>query len=193
MITKKNAMIILHEIYGVNAFIKDQCHQYKQMGFDVSCPNLINRKPFSYHEVKQAYETFMLNVGFDYYHEINDMICQLKEKYEKVVVVGFSAGATLAWRCCENQKCDGLIACYGSRIRDYTELNPNCPVLLLTARESAFDINEMIVKLQNKGNMRIIEFDADHGFLDAYSSHYDESSTKKAEEYILKFISDCCK
>lgn len=192
MVNKK-AVIVLHEIYGINNFISTQCLWYEHMGFDVLCPNMIERKCFDYDDVSNAYAYFMSNTGFDYYHKINRLITQLKTNYEKVFVVGYSVGATLAWRCCENIDCDGIIACYGSRIRDYTELNPHCPVLLLTAKEQAFNINELILKLQNKANLKIIKFDAEHGFLDAYSSHYDEQLATKAETDILRFISDCCK
>ena len=191
--TNKNAIIILHEIYGVNDFIKSQCQLFERMGFDVSCPNLISREPFSYDEINKAYAYFMLNVGFDYYREINHMIYQLKKRYHKVFVIGYSVGATLAWRCCENLNCDGIIACYGSRIREYTELDPFCPVLLLTAAERTFNVDEMNEKLQHKVNLKIIAFDAEHGFLDRYSSRFDEHSSLKAERAILKFLTDCCK
>lgn len=189
----KNAIIILHEIYGINDFINNQCLWYEHMGFDVLCPNMIERKCFDYDDASNAYAYFMSNTGFIYYHNINRLITQLKTNYDKVFVVGYSVGATLAWLCCENIDCDGIIACYGSRIRDYTELNPRCPVLLLTAKEQAFNINELILRLQNKANLKIIAFDAEHGFLDAYSSHYDEQLAKQAETDILRFISDCCK
>lgn len=191
--TNKNVIIVLHEIYGINDFIKSQCLMFKHMGYDVSCPDLLNRKSFKYDEVKEAYAYFMLNVGFDYYHEINRMIDQLKTRYEKVLVIGYSVGATLAWRCSENLNCDGIIACYGSRIRDFTELDPRCPVLLLPAKECTFDINKMIEKLQDKANLKIISFNAEHGFLDAASSSYDKYLSESAEKYILKFITDCCK
>lgn len=192
MVNKK-AIIVLHEIYGINNFISNQCLWFEHMGFDVLCPNMIERKCFDYKEASNAYTYFMSNTGFDYYHEIKRMITQLKANHDQVFVIGFSVGATLAWRCCENTECDGIIACYGSRIRDYTELNPICPVLLLTAKEQAFNINELIIKLQHKANLKIIEFDAEHGFLDPYSSHYDEILSKKAEEDILWFLSDYCK
>lgn len=187
---KKNAIIVLHEIYGINDFIRKQCLWFEHMGFAILCPNMINRECFHYHDAANAYAYFMSTTGFDYYHEINRLITQLKTNHDKVFVVGYSVGATLAWLCCEHTDCDGIIACYGSRIRDYTQVNPICPVLLLAAKEQSFDINEVIRKLQKKANLEIIKFDADHGFLDAYSTHYNEQLSKKAEENIVSFLSD---
>lgn len=40
----KKAIIVLHEIYGINNFISTQCLWYEHMGFDVLCPNMIERK-----------------------------------------------------------------------------------------------------------------------------------------------------
>ncbi len=46
------AIIVLHEIYGVNEFIKDQCQKFMEAGFDVFCPNMIHKPPFSYDKVE---------------------------------------------------------------------------------------------------------------------------------------------
>ncbi|SET52294.1 Dienelactone hydrolase family protein [Enterococcus malodoratus] len=37
----ENAVIILHEIYGLNQFILDVCNQYSEKGYDVFCPDLL--------------------------------------------------------------------------------------------------------------------------------------------------------
>jgi dienelactone hydrolase len=107
----KNAMIILHEIYGINQFIEEQCLEYHNKGFDVYCSDMLQRKYFDYSEAAEAYQFFMDNVGFDYFNKVNTMIAQLKRTYDKVFLMGFSVGATIAWRCCENDFCDGIICC----------------------------------------------------------------------------------
>lgn len=44
----KNALIVLHEIYGVNKFIEDVCVQYQKQDFDAYCPNLLDKECYSY-------------------------------------------------------------------------------------------------------------------------------------------------
>ena len=39
----KNALIVLHEIYGVNNFIEDVCTRYHRLGFDVYRNNLLKK------------------------------------------------------------------------------------------------------------------------------------------------------
>lgn len=185
----KQAVIILHEIYGINEFVKRQCRKYQNAGFDVFCPNMLGRPPFSYEESQKAYDYFMKQVGFDVYHEINHLIHQLKETYGKVILIGFSIGATVAWRCCENILCDGIVACYGSRIRDYTNLTPVCPTLLLFATEDSFKVDAVIGQLQKKGELEILRFDAGHGFMDSFSRSFNLEASKSAETSVSRFLS----
>lgn len=42
----KNAIIILHEIYGVNRFIETISLEYHIQGFDVYCPDMLQNKLF---------------------------------------------------------------------------------------------------------------------------------------------------
>lgn len=44
----KNAVIVLHEIYGINSFIKDICENLKTLRFDVFCPDMLEGKRFPY-------------------------------------------------------------------------------------------------------------------------------------------------
>lgn len=185
---KKQAIIILHEIYGVNDFIKKQCQKYQKIGFDIFCPNFLNHTSFSYEKADVAYNHFIQNVGFDKYIEVNTLAANLKKQYNKIFLLGFSVGATIAWRCCETSLYSGIIGCYGSRIRNFTNLNPVCPTLLLFAKEDSFDVAETANKLQYTKNLSLLVFDASHGFLDPYSKSYDDFQRKKAEIVITRFI-----
>ena len=189
----KQAIIVLHEIYGINKFIKEQCQKFREAGYAVFCPNIIERSPFPYENSKEAYDFFIKNIGLDVYTEIRMLIGQLKETYDKVFVIGFSVGATIAWRCCEDSLCSGIIACYGSRIRDYTSLSPACPTLLLFAKEDSFDVNALVSQLQDKQHLSIAEFDAKHGFIDPFSKHFNLQQAKFAETSIARFMDECRK
>jgi dienelactone hydrolase len=103
-------------------------------------------------------------------------------------MIGFSVGATIAWRCCENLKCDGIVCCYGSRIRDYLLLQPCCPVLLLFAEQDSFDVDSVIMKLQGKSNVERYKLKASHGFMDQYSGQFNMEQTQISKEYISSFL-----
>ncbi|NLL76094.1 MAG: hydrolase [Clostridiales bacterium] len=184
----KIAVIVLHEIYGVNKFIEDICAEYHMQGVDIFCPEILQESCFQYSEATEAYNYFINEIGFDYYSEIEQLLEKLKLTYNKVFIIGFSVGATIAWRCCENKKCDGIICCYGSRIRDYLQVQPSCPVLLLFAGQDSFDVDNVIVQLMEKSNVEIYKLQASHGFMDRYSDYFNEEQAQTSKKYINNFL-----
>lgn len=182
------AVIILHEIYGINQFIEKISSAFHCDGFDVFTPNMLRKECFPYSAASEAYQYFIKHVGFDYYKEIENLLIHLKLTYEKIYLVGFSVGATIAWRCCERGTCHGIICCYGSRIRDYPSLQPSCPTLLLFAEQDSFHVSSVIKQLSDKPSIQILKFPASHGFIDEYSPSYHEKQAQKAKAYIRDFI-----
>ena len=184
---KKNneaAIIILHEIYGINRFMEEMCKYYRAADFDVFCPSMVKQRSFLYEDSSAAYKYFVKEVGFDSYQKIEAQIKCLKNSYKKVFVLGFSVGATMAWRCSETSLADGIICCYGSRIRDYLLVKPCCPVLLIFAGYDSFNVAEVIGKLKEKKNVEVFKLEAHHGFLDKYNENYDEKQARLADIFI---------
>lgn len=190
----KSVIIVLHEIYGINDFIMDICYQYHTEGYDIFCPNLFNRnESFPYSKGDEAYYTFLSTVGFDVYEKVNSLASNLKKEYSKLIIIGFSVGATIAWRCSEQILYDGVICCYGSRIRDYLTATPKCPVLLVFAKHDSFDVKETAIQLHNKENLTIEILAASHGFLDSYSKTYDYLQTQTFNQIRKNFLLNCIK
>ena len=184
------AIILLHEIYGVNRFMDAQRQKYEKLGLAVFCPDFYNGRVFGYDETENAYPYFYEQVGLDSYCRVWKQVDALRTQYEKVYLLGFSVGATLAWRCSENPNCAGVIACYGSRIRAYPEVTPRCPTLLLFAEKDSFDVPALAERLEQNPNTRIRLFPGEHGFLDPGSGHFHKLSAKEAEAEILRFLSE---
>lgn len=180
----KKLIIVLHEIYGLNLFIKEQQEAFQKLGYTVICPDLLGRQPFPYEQEKQAYDYFMHHIGFDCYTKINDMATKYKVQYKKVFLLGFSVGATIAWRCSEHSAYDSIICLYGSRIRDYLDVVPVCPISLLFAQRDSFPVTEVISQLQKKEKVTTMTVDAFHGFLDPYGRHYDAVQKDRTEQWI---------
>lgn len=111
----------------------------------------------------------------------------MKRTYDKVIIVGFSVGATIAWLCSENSNVDGIVGYYGSRIRNYVELSPQCPTLLFFAEEKSFHVDDLIKVLTNK-QIVVHKLLGQHGFSDPYSLKYNEGSAKKAFNKMLSFF-----
>lgn len=188
----KTALIFLHEIYGINAFAKDCCQQYHTEGYDVFCPELYGRPiTFPYTKADEAYSTFRRAAGFDTYRKINSLASVLRQTYANIVVIGFSVGATVAWRCSETSLYDGMICCYGSRIRDFLTIEPQCPTLLIFAQKDTFDVQGTAAQLCCKNNTLVKVIDGRHGFADHYSENYNYASAKVLDKLRKDFFDSC--
>ncbi|MEF2093207.1 dienelactone hydrolase family protein [Bacillus sp. CFBP9009] len=183
-------IIVIHEIYGLNQHIQGFCESLSNHDFDVICPDLLDREtPFDYSQEDAAYRHFMENVGFKgALHKIKDILSNIKDEYQKIFILGFSAGATVAWLCSEEECVDGIAGYYGSRIRNYAELAPRCPVLLLfPLEEPSFNVDELISALE-RTNVEVHKFKGEHGFSDPYNSKYHAESAHAAVSKMMKFF-----
>lgn len=185
-----NLVIVLHEIYGINQHMESFCHLLSKQDFDVICPNLLERDhPFDYSEEKTAYHNFMENVGIsEAVHKIKNLLIDIKNDYQKIFIIGFSVGATVAWLCSEEDGLDGVVAYYGSRIRNYEQIVPLCPtILFFPQEEQSFNVDELISILDKK-NVEIHKFNGQHGFSDPFSPKFNEKSSKNANNEMLNFL-----
>ncbi|WP_249596858.1 dienelactone hydrolase family protein [Peribacillus frigoritolerans] len=183
-------IIVIHEIYGLNQHIQGYCELLSSQGFDVICPDLLERgRPFDYSQEDAAYRHFMENVGFmGALYKIKDILSDIKDEYQKIFILGFSAGATVAWMCSEEECVDGIVGYYGSRIRNYAELAPRCPALLFfPLEEPSFNVDELISALESK-NAEVHKYMGEHGFSDPYHSKYHAESAQAAMSKMMKFF-----
>ncbi|MBA9027428.1 dienelactone hydrolase [Peribacillus huizhouensis] len=170
--------------------MKNICQLLSEKDFDVICPNLLNQEtPFEYSQEELAYRNFTENIGFvNASEEIKSLLLDIKDKYKKVYIVGFSVGATIAWLCSEEDCLDGIVGYYGSRIRNFVGIDPLCPtILFFPEREQTFTVDQLISSLEKK-NIEIHKFYGQHGFSDPYSSKYDEKSAQEALNRMVDFL-----
>jgi dienelactone hydrolase len=186
----KIAVVVIHEIYGVNQHMNSFCETLRSHNFDVFCPALFtNESVFNYSQEQIAYDNFITTVGFiNAKLKVSDFIRSIKRSYAEVFLVGFSVGATIAWLCSVEDEVSGVVGYYGSRIRDYVEVEPGCPTLLFFPfEERSFLVDDLIEKLTSKNSIAK-KFSGAHGFSDPYSSHYNEESAKRAFSDMIDFI-----
>ncbi len=184
------AIIIIPEIYGINRYIKDWAAFFSGHGYDVYCLDLIgNKHSFSYAEQDAAYLNFREKISFDCSEEVAVYLRELKNNYSQIIVFGSSVGATIAWRLTENNCCDGMIGYYGSRIREYLDVKPSCPCLLLFAEnEESFNVKTICQQLMSKGLIEVAILPGKHGFADPDGNNYYRESCKKAREMVEYFL-----
>lgn len=191
IIPSKSLIIILHEIYGINKHILNTAEYWRNNGFDVIIPDLYeSKKSFDYIEESYAYEYFAKNVGFDTCtKKVNELIKESKKIYEHIFLIGYSIGATVSWICSKNPECSGVVCYYGSRIRDYMDITPAYPTLLIFGSiENSFDVQELADKIKEIDSTEVYILNGNHGFADLFSKHYFSDSEKSANELVKLFL-----
>ena len=84
--------------------------------------------------------------------------------------------------------CNKIICFYGSRIRDYLDVKPSCPSLLIFARYDSFDVDKVIKVLKEKKHTRVKVIEAKHGFMDKYGYNFNDEAAEVAIKYMKEFF-----
>ncbi|MGE7675665.1 dienelactone hydrolase family protein [Lysinibacillus sp. NPDC094403] len=186
----KRKLFILHEIYGVNDFIKMQAKAHSNANTTVEFISLYSdNRIFPYDQEQEAYEYFINEVGFDApLEKLTEKILEDTTHYDEVLLIGFSVGATLAWRLSE-LPLQRVVCVYGSRIRQYLDVNPSCPTLvILPSHEKSFDVHELKETLDTLPAVHTRQYLGQHGFMDFNHSNYCYESYLQAQAEITQFF-----
>ncbi len=191
----RTALVVLHEIYGINPHIRQVCAQWHASGYAVYCPDLLGLPaPFAYAQQEEAYATYKQRVGFGSNSQLHALLHSLRLAYRNIILMGFSAGATLAWtHAAQPGLCDGMIGYYGSRIRDYLDLRPACPALLVFAgQEPGFPAEQAAKAFEAMPRVTACVLEGSHGFCDPFSEHYHALSAARAMQLSQSFLDNTC-
>lgn len=140
----QTGLVVVQEIFGVNAHIRSVADGFAKDGFLVVAPALFDRiQPgielgYEPADVKKAMglvpkinmDKSLLDVGaaIGYAAEIT---------HKKVGVVGYCFGGTLAWLAATRLKPAAAVGYYGGRIGNYTSESPSAPVMLHFGKDDA--------------------------------------------------------
>lgn len=188
----KTLVIILHEIYGVNNHIHHYEKLLSKQGYAVLCPNLLHRDPFPYEREEEAYDYFMQSISFEKaVHEVSQLVEDYRSRYERIFLVGFSVGATVAWMCSGEAEVDGVVGFYGSRIRSYVEVEPGCRVqLFFSSQEKSLNVEELVTGLSEKRGTDIQIVEGRHGFMNPFHPAYDAVQAEKCMDRMLELLTN---
>lgn len=184
----EDAVILLHEIYGVNGHMRDAAVWLAAQGLAVYCPDLLGAA-YGYDREAAAYEHYM-RVGFHAAAEDAAALAgRLAGRHRRIYLVGYSAGATAAWLLSGREGFAGAVGYYGSRIRDFSDSTPACPVLLLFPNhEEAFPVSALAEKLAAKDGVLVSVLPGRHGFADRRSPRYDVAAAQEADAMAAAFL-----
>ena len=189
-------LVVVQEIFGVNAHIRSVADGYARDGFLAVAPALFDRVEKG---VELGYEgadmqramTFMPKLNMD--KALADVAAAVdyakKETGKKVGVVGYCFGGSIAWLAATRLHVAAAVGYYGGRIGNYAAENPSCPVMLHFGKQDTHIPVDDVEKVQTAHpEVEIHWYDAGHGFnCDARASYSPEAS-RVARERSVDFL-----
>ena len=175
-------LLIVTDVFGNTPAIASFARQ-----FPVPC---LIASPFSgektqYPAETLAYHAFIAEGGVGAYAE---HVAQLIEANHSSLryAFGFSAGASALWLNSANPamaKLQQAVLFYGSRIRDYRDVQPVCPTRLIFAeQEVAFEPAKLVADLRQRNQDAELVKGSKHGFMNPYSAGF----CLKTQELFMK-------
>lgn len=139
---RKGGVVVIQEIFGVNAHIRDVCDRYAADGYDAIAPALFDRVRTG---VELDYDEAGINEGRELSAKIGwddpmlDIWAAAKalDPTGKVGAVGYCWGGSWSWLagCRLDLAC--AVCYYGRHIPDLLDERPRCPVMMHFGAEDA--------------------------------------------------------
>jgi carboxymethylenebutenolidase len=199
------AVVVIQEIFGVNAVMREITDGLAAQGFLAVCPDLFWRIEPGIELTDQSeaewQRAFALFNAFDVDAGVKDIAATIETIRQdpgargKVGAVGFCLGGLLAYLTATRTNTDATVAYYGvgidGRLAEAGKLSH--PLLMHIAEEDGFVPKEAQAKiidaLKNDALVEIHTYPGrDHGFARTGGQHYDASAAALAGQRTLDFF-----
>lgn len=133
----RGAVVVLQEIFGVNAHIRAVCVRLAHLGYDALAPALFDRVERDFqtgYATDDLSRALALMPRLDWPAMVRDTLTAVRHAAQggrPVAAMGFCLGASVAYLA--GQQSDALSAVvgyYGGQIADHLDAPPRCPTLL---------------------------------------------------------------
>lgn len=202
---KAPAVVVIQEIFGVNAVMRGIADELAAAGYLAVCPDLfwriepgIDITDQSEAEWKKAFELYQ---AFDVEQGVEDIAATIAAVRAdpacsgKVGAVGFCLGGLLAFLTATRTDADASVSYYGVGIENFVGEAETLasPLLVHIAEEDQFVPKEAqaVIKDALAGNARVEVHSfpgRDHAFARKGGAHYDAADAGKANERTLAFF-----
>ena len=194
--TARGGIVVLQEIFGVNAHIREVCDGFATDGFTSIAPALYDRS--SQRDCELGYESDNMAVGrglreeFSWDDSVKDVaaaVAVLAGEGLEVGSVGYCWGGTISFLAGTRLDVSAAVVYYGGQILPYKEERARCPMLMHFGEHDAgiplSDI-EQIKAAHPEAAIHI--YDAGHGFNCDHRGGYDQPAARLARERTIEFF-----
>lgn len=190
------ALVVVQEVFGVNAHIRSVADGYARDGFLAIAPALFDRVERGM-ELAYEGEDVQKAMALRKKLKMDDMLKDTAAAIDygrmrtgkKTGVIGYCLGGSIAWLAACRMNLDAAVGYYGGLIPQYAEERPQCPVMLHFGSKDQHISQEAVAKIRAANpEVPVYFYDAGHGFNCDVRASYDADSAKLARERSLAFL-----
>lgn len=189
-------LVVIQEIFGVNAHIRSVVDGYAKDGFLAVAPALFDRVE---RDVELGYEGAEVQRAMSFIPRLDidkamiDMGAALdfarKTTGKKCGAIGYCLGGTLAWLAGTRLRADAVVGYYGGRIGNYAGENPMAPVMLHFGKKDTHIPAEEVEQVHAAHpEVEIYWYDAGHAFNCEPRPSYNAEAARLARERSVGFL-----
>src|SRR5580692_6354559 len=199
------AVVVLHEVFGVNADIRKTCDELAEQGFIAVAPDLfwrqepgvdlsVTSEPDWQHGLR-LYQAYDRDAGARDVKDTANVVAKLPECAGKVAVLGYCLGALMVFLTAVRHGVDAAVAYHGGDTEKYLgEIDGlHAPMLMHLAEEDEFiskaaqaDIKAALAK---KSNATVYSYPGqNHAFARHNGTHYNAAAAALANGRTSEFL-----
>jgi len=199
------AVIVLHEVFGVNADIREHCDELAEQGFFAVAPDLFWRlepgvdlgvtSEADWQHGFRLYQAFDRDAGARDAKDTIDAVRKLPECSGKVALLGYCLGGLMAFLTAARYGADAAVAFHGGETERYLDeaSGLDTPLLMHLAEEDEYMPKpaqaEIKAALADKPNVTIFSYPGQwHAFSRNGGTHYDAGAAALANQRTSEFL-----
>lgn len=195
--TPKGGVVVIQEIFGVNAHIREVVDGYAAHGYAAIAPQIFDRaeRDVELGYTDQAEFDKGLKLAFqdlkmeDTLRDVQAAVDAMAN-HGSVGVVGYCFGGLLTWlAACELSGVAAASAYYGGGIAGEATRTAKCPVMMHFGEKDAhIPMTDVATVRKAQPDVQVFVYDADHGFNCDHRASFDAHSAETARERTLAFF-----
>lgn len=199
------AVVVLQEVFGVNADIREHCDKLAEQGFLAVAPDLFWRiepgvdlsvtSEGDWNHAMRLYQAFDRDAGTRDIKDSLDLVARLPGCNGKVALLGYCLGGLMTFLAAERYAVDAAVAFHGAETEKYLSDASalNSPLLMHLAEQDEFMPKaaqaEIKAALAGKPNVTIYSYPSQyHAFSRIGGAHYNEEAAALANRRTSEFL-----
>ena len=189
------AIVIVQEVFGVNAHIRSVVDAYADMGYLTIAPAMFDR---AQRGVDLGYTAEGLQAGLAVRARVDWATTPLDiaaavgrvDQSRPTAVVGYCFGGGVAWLATNQVPLDAAVCYYGGQIHDFIDVAPRCPTMLHFGElDAMIPLDDVEAIAAAHPDVEVHVYDgADHGFNCDIRDSYHPSAAARAQLRTNEFL-----